>query len=148
MACCALCMKMIGGVRMHSDDACPVRASFWCSQCGCYGHLPEDCDEVVHVRRPRTLEELIPEDVRARWGISTTTLIPWEKPADITEAEREIAESNTIEIRYREGRLDNKIRETMRLFKLPTVHKMDHNLVKLQKWAVYHGMKVSLVLEK
>lgn len=144
---CALCMKMVGLTRVHDDSGCPVRSSFWCSQCGCYGHLSEDCDEVVHVRRPRTLEELIPEDVRARWGIQTATLIPWEPP-NLAEAEREIADPNTIEIRYREGRLDNKIRETMRLFKLPTVHKMEHNLAKLQGWAVQHGMKVALVLEK
>ena len=144
---CALCMKMVGLSRVHSDGVCPVRASFWCSQCGCYGHLPSTCDEVVHVQRPRTLEELIPEDVRARWDIDTATPIVWVKPS-LEDAEREIADNNTIEIRYREGKMDNKIRETMRTYKLQTVHKMEGNLLKLRSWAVQNGMKLVLIQEK
>jgi hypothetical protein len=138
---------MLGLRRNHGSEPCPVRASFWCSQCGCYGHRPVDCDEARHVYRPRTLEELIPADVRERWDIDTTTPIVWMKPS-LEDAEREIADTNTIEVRYREGKQDSKIREVMRAHKIPTVHKMEGNLQKLRLWAVAHGKKIRLVQEK
>jgi hypothetical protein len=138
---------MLGISRKHGDDPCPVRASFWCSQCGCYGHRPVECDTVTHVWRPRTLEELIPADVRARWGIDTETPIVWQIPS-LEDQEREIADHNTIEVRYRDGKRDNKIREVMRDLKIPTVHKMDGNLMKLRQWAVANGKKVCLIQEK
>jgi len=142
---------MLGITRIH-DGACPVRASLWCSQCSCYGHRPIECDEARHVWRPRTLEELIPADVRERWDIDTTTQIVWHapscRPLTVEDAEREIANTNTIEVRYREGKQDNRIREVMRHLKIPTVHKMDGNIQKLRMWAVSHGKKVRLVQEK
>ena len=129
-----------------------MRASLWCSQCSCYGHLPSDCDEAKHVWRPRTLEELIPADVRERWDIDTTTPIIWHaptcRPLSLEDAEREIAETNTIEVRYKEGKQDNRIREIMRTLKIPTVHKMEGNIQKLRAWAVVNGKKVRLVQEK
>ena len=137
---------------MHDDDDCPVRASFWCSQCGCYGHRPAECDEVTHVTRPRTLEELIPADVRARWGIDTETpllqVLGTSGEPTLEECEREIADSNTIEVRYREGSRDTRIREVMRGLKIATVHKMEDNLLKLRRFAVANGKKVRLVQER
>lgn len=97
--------------------------------------------------RPRTLEELIPADVRERWKIDTETSIVWMLPK-LEDAEREIAEINTIEIRYREGRMDNKIREFMKQNKIVTVHKMEGNIQKLRAWAVSQGKKVRLVQER
>lgn len=147
MTCCTTCKSMLGLVRTHEGD-CPVRASLWCSQCSCYGHRPAECDEAKHIWRPRTLEELIPADVRERWDIDTTTPIVWTGPVSIDDAEREIAETNTIEVRYKEGKQDNRIREVMRTLKIPTVHKMDGNIQKLRAWAVSHGKKVRLVQER
>jgi hypothetical protein len=98
-------------------------------------------------RRPRSLEELIPNDVRQRWDIDTETLIVWTKP-DLQDAEREISDVNTIEIRYRDGKMDNKIREYMKANRIITVHKMDGNLQKLRAWAVSQGKKIRLVQEK
>ena len=102
--------------------------------------------------RPRYLEDLIPTDVRERWDIDTTTPIIWHaptcRPLTIEDAEREIAETNTIEIKYREGKQDNRIREVMRHLKIPTVHKMEGNIQKLRGWAVTNGKKVRLVQEK
>ena len=142
---CSTCKSLLGLTRNH--DICPVRASLWCSQCGCYGHRPSDCDAVTHVERPRTLEELIPADVRERWDIDTATQIVWLKPS-LADCEREIADTNTIEIRYREGKQDSRIREVMRGLKVPTVHKMEGNLQKLRAWAVQNGKKVRLVQER
>jgi len=140
---------MLGIKRDHGPNGgCPVRASLWCSQCSCYGHVAVDCDEASHVWRPTTLEELIPADVRERWAIDTTTSIVWHPNTTLEDAEREIADTNTIEVRYREGKQDNRIREVMRGLKIPTVHKMDGNITKLRSWAIAHGKKVRLVQEK
>jgi hypothetical protein len=151
MTCCTTCRSTLGLTRFH-DGPCPVRASFWCSQCSCYGHRPAECDEAKHIWRPQTLEELIPADVRARWDIDTQTNIIWHaptcRPITLEDAEREIAQTNTIEIRYRDGKQDNRIREVMRTLKIPTVHKMEGNIQKLRSWAVAHGKKVRLVQEK
>lgn len=142
---------MLGLSCTHTE--CPVRASLWCSQCSCYGHLPTECDEVTHVWRPATLEELIPEDVRARWGITTSTYIVWPKTS-LADAEREIAETSTIIVK----KSDRTIREEMKKRKIPTVHAMDETLDKegkpkdgniqlLRKWAIQHGKKVRFLQE-
>jgi hypothetical protein len=143
---CNTCKSWLGIDRIHDGD-CPVRASAWCSQCGCYGHRANDCEQNIMWRRPRSLEELIPNDVRQRWDIDTETLIVWTKP-DLQDAEREISDVNTIEIRYRDGKMDNKIREYMKANRIITVHKMDGNLQKLRAWAVSQGKKIRLVQEK
>jgi hypothetical protein len=149
---CTTCFNTLRLTRTHEDGVCPVRASMWCSQCSCYGHRPAECEEAKHVWRPRTLEELIPADVRERWGIDTETPIIWNsptyRPVSIEDAEREVAETNTIEVRYRDGKQDSRIREVMRHYKIPTVHKMDGNIQKLRAWAVSQGKKVRLVQEK
>ena len=102
--------------------------------------------------RPTTLEELIPPEVRARWGIRTETPIIWTKPT-LEEAEREIADINTIEILYdpKKGKgasLDSRLREYMKANKIPTVHSENGNLAKLRMWAVSQGKKLRLVQEK
>lgn len=107
-----------------------------------------ECDAVKHVWRPRTLEELISVDVRERWGITTETLIVWPTELSLEDMEREVADTNTIEVRYKEGKQDNRIREIMRTLKIPTVHKMEGNIQKLRQWAVANGKKVRLVQEK
>jgi hypothetical protein len=105
------------------------------------------------VWRPATLEELIPEDVRARWGITTSTYIVWPKTS-LAHAEREIAETSTIIVK----KSDRTIREEMKKRKIPTVHAMDETLDKegkpkdgniqlLRKWAVQHGKKVRFLQE-
>jgi len=135
----------------HGSDPCPVAASLWCSQCCCYGHLPSACDEVTHVTRPRTLEDIIRqlggEEILERWGIKTSTPIIYETPT-LEVKEREIADINTVEVRYREGQRDRKIREVMRSYKISTVHKMEDNLLLLRNCLVdHHGKKLRLVQE-
>jgi hypothetical protein len=100
------------------------------------------------VWRPHTLEELIPTDVRQRWGITTETPIIWTTPVTLKDAEREIADLNTIEVRYREGKRDSRIREVMRMLKISTVHAMDGNMQKLSSWATANGKKVCYIQEK
>jgi hypothetical protein len=154
---CYHCKKSLGLTRVHAPGApCPVVASLWCSGCSCYGHTTASCDAVSHVTRPETLEELIPADVRARWGIKTRTLIHYPAASEITleDAEREIGEGSVIEIRHGalpEGpvKLDAALRTFMKAQrpKIETVHKMEGNLIKLRLWAVAQGKKIRLVQE-
>lgn len=164
---------MLGLTSIHADGVCPVKESLWCTQCSCYGHVATECDEAQHVWRPHYLEDLIPADVRARWGITTETPIVWVKPdyaslptkeaerKRLEDAEREVADTNTIDVLYSEdgsrkdcNRMDTRIRKVMQSLscqccpKLTSVHGKDGNLLKLRKWAVAHGKKVRLVQEK
>jgi len=102
----------------------------------------------AHVRRPATLEELIPADVRERWDLQTETPIVWSGSQTLEDIEREIADTNTIEVRFREGKRDSRIREVMNGLKIKTVHKMEDNLQRLRSWAIACGKKVRLVLER
>lgn len=142
---CFTCKHLLNIEVSHSKGtACPVRDSIWCSQCSIRGHTALDCTLVVHVKRPATLEELIPDDVRARWGIQTHTLIVWPTSQTLEDKEREISDANTIEVRFTDGKLDRSIRDVMRSLKIDTVHKMSDNLNNLRKWAVSNGKKVVL----
>lgn len=133
---CPTCLSWLGVSRTH-DKPCPVKASTWCTQCGQFGHRTIDCENKITWKRPESLEELIPEDVRKRWGITTKTLIYW--PAPTTEvAESEISNHETIVI----VKKDSKIREFMKQNKISTVHKMEGNIVKLREWAVENGKKI------
>ena len=152
--CCSVCRSWLGIVRSHGEGvACPVQASAWCSQCGCYGHRPADCTVVTGWTRPATLEELIPPEVRERWGIATATPIIWAGAPSVDVAEREISDTNIIEIRYSKGtgqrgaKLDARLREFMRQNRLDTTHSCDANLAKLRRWAVGQGKKIRLVPE-
>ena len=107
---------------------------------------------MTHVTRPETLEELIPADVRARWGIKTRTLIHYPAVSELTleDAEREIGEGSVIEIRHSPTlKLDAALRTFMKAQrpKIETVHKLEGNLIKLRLWAVAQGKKIRLVQE-
>jgi len=139
-----------------------MRASAWCSRCSCMGHIPVECDtpEVSMVDRPATLEELIPEELRERWGIDTRTEIAWgsAKSTSLIVKETEIANINSIEIRYsvkggREVGLDSQLRKYMKANGIVnatghTEHATTANLQRLREWAVSQGKKVRLVVEE
>lgn len=137
-----------------------MRASAWCSRCSCMGHIPVECDtpEVGMVDRPTTLEELIPEEQRERWGIDTRTEIAWSATTPLIVKETEIANINSIEIRYsvkggREMGLDAQLRKYMKENKIVnatghTEHATAANLLRLREWAVSQGKKVRLIIEE
>jgi hypothetical protein len=52
----------------------------------------------AHWERPTTLEELIPSDLRTRYGITSNTRIEFTAPRCAPESESEIASINTIVI--------------------------------------------------
>ena len=145
---CKTCYSVLGVHTAHVDGAtCPVAATYVCTQCGGNGHLASGCRVTTHVRRPRTLEELIPPDVRVRWGITTQTPIVWSRPT-VAIMEREVADENTIEIKHQGNNRDAKIREVMRQHKVRTAHSMEDNIARLRSWAVSQGKKIRILQEK
>jgi len=112
------------------------------------------------VDRPASLEEIIRslggDDLLKRFDIDTVTPIvyaaPRYRPLTIDDCEREIADSNTIEIRYSEAhrstKLDSRIRKTMKGLKIDTVHTTDGCVQNLRLWAAHHGKKVRIVQEE
>jgi len=111
---------------------------------------------VTHIWRPGTYEEIIRslggQYILDRWGLDTETQIvyhsPKYRPLTLEDQEREIAETNTIEIRYLKGRQDKQIRAIMEHLKLKTDHAMKDNLTRLRWWAISKGKKLRLVQEK
>jgi hypothetical protein len=148
---CSTCYSLLRVVCAHPENTkCPVRASFWCTQCACYGHSADECDDNDNDEdkgksgyRPATLEELIPEEVRLRWNIKTETRIQFMPARSLTldDKEREISPNNTIELPYK----DANIRSYMKVNKIPTGHSMKSNILLLREWAVNNGMKIRLV---
>ena len=146
MTHCEYCLEKLGIRREHGSTVCSLRASLWCSQCGSYGHTSSECTTIKHAWRPRTLEELIPEDVRKRWGITTQTPILWNTPS-LEDKEREIGDVNTIEIRHTSRTRDAAIREYMRANKISTDKRLESNIQRLREWAVERGKKLVLIQE-
>lgn len=139
-ACCETCFKWLGLRLRHEDGVCIVRAEAYCTTCSCKGHIASECNSLVtHVERPRTLEELIPLEVRMRWNIMTSTPIVWRTTEDV---------SNTILLRYhlKEGPgklgLDKTIRKYLRKQGITTGKSMNDNSLKLQDWATRNGQKI------
>jgi hypothetical protein len=136
-----------------------VRAGAYCTHCSCMGHIATECDDGrLMVDRPATLEELIPEELRERWGIDTRTEIAWPAKTALIDLETQIADLNTIEIRYlagagRESGLDARLRRFMKENRIVnasghTEHATKANMQKLREWAVAQGKKVRFVIEE
>ena len=153
MTDCIICKESLGIKRIHAvDELCPVQGSWFCSKCGNHGHLAKSCDEINHVAPLEYFEDLIRllggDESLERWGLTDTKTPLPKRELTLEVAEREIARTNTIDIVYREGKQDSRIREVMRHYKIPTVHKMEKNLIILRNWAVRQGKKVRLVQDK
>ena len=106
------------------------------------------------VERPATLEELIPVELRERWGIDSRTEIDWPegKPTDIDLLEAEIAENNTIEIRYSaKGGWDTGLNAQLKKFleanRLTSIPSLDGKMLRIRQWAVSQGKKIRIVKE-
>jgi hypothetical protein len=88
------------------------------------------------------------DDELERRGLThTRTPLP-KRELTLEVAEREIASTNTIDVLYREGTKDRRIRDIMGLYKIRTGKSMDTNLLLLRNWAVRHGKKVRLIQER
>lgn len=97
---CVTCKKFTGRLLSHDlGSVCPLAHSMICKRCIQRGHITEACTEDhAQWERPTCLEELIPYDVRHRWGLHTITPITFPIPRGSVGTESEIPDINTITI--------------------------------------------------
>ncbi len=151
---CASCLSLTGAIIFH-DDTCPVLPSLYCRRCSAYGHLAADCCQPWGYERPTSLEELIPHDIRQRWGVQTST--PFMNPFtrdQVRDAELS-GESIAWELRVlnvprddgemRKFMADNSIRRTHANASQKGKISQAENIARIREWAIERGFRVQFV---
>jgi hypothetical protein len=150
MSSCAVCLKYTGNTVIHDDGGCALAASILCRRCHHRGHLTTTCTYgVKHWERPTTLEELIPSDLRARYGITTSTRVEFTAPRCTPEAEGEIAPVNTIVIPDDYTQL-NEFAKKHKIV-VPNMKKKPAEaaiLTAIKDWAIHRGIRIVVSVPK
>ena len=110
------------------------------------GHLTAECSMEITWKRPRYLEDLISDEDKKRWQITTRTPILHTPltPTNYTEtALREISKTDTMRVINQ----DKKIRDFMRTNGVKTVHEQIENMRILTEWAIQQGKRIEFVKE-
>ena len=91
---CTICEFYRGANVVHGDDGCPFGKSVLCRRCHHRGHLTSNCTDGDYAQweRPTALEELIPVDLRLRWGIHSHTPLRFDAP----RTDRELGDINEV----------------------------------------------------
>lgn len=114
-----------------------------CRKCCNTGHVESECvvDDLFHWKRPLTLEELIPADVRERWNITTSTPIDWSNSKRDEDAKkRELHECNII-------RISDTFEDLVQLTKVLKIdHKGKSRADKLAKILEYSTLQGKVVI--
>lgn len=112
---CSICLQWVGIVTTHISEPCPTKDSVLCQQCYSYGHPASQCpDDWPHWTRPSTLEELIPADVRHRYGIRTATRLVFPETRKAGSIEEQLARRTNEQVHtmrvpnYRDTSTDDK----------------------------------------
>lgn len=130
----------------HTTENCPFRMSVKCLKCCMTGHLTAECSMEITWKRPRYLEDLISDEDKKRWQITTRTPILHTPltPTNYTEtALREISKTDTMRVINQ----DKKIRDFMRTNGVKTVHEQIENMRILTEWAIQQGKRIEFVKE-
>lgn len=97
-------------------------------------------------QRPRYLEDLISDEDKERWQITTRTPIlhtPLNGKNYRETALREIPKTDTLQVINQ----DKKIRDFMRVNGVKTVHEQIENMRILTDWAIQQGKRIEFVKE-
>lgn len=130
----------------HTTEDCPFRMSVKCLKCCMKGHLTTDCTMEITWQRPRYLEDLISDEEKERWQITTRTPIlhtPLNAKNYRETALREIPKTDTLQVINQ----DKKIRDFMRVNGVKTVHEQIENMRILTDWAIQQGKRIEFVKE-
>jgi hypothetical protein len=111
------------------------------------GHFSGDCSIQMTWERPRYLEDLIPEEDRRRWNITTKTRIihtPLTATTNLEAiAKNEIHPSMTYSIENQ----DKKIRAFMEKNLIKRHSKQVDNMREITQWCLQRGMRVEFTKE-
>jgi len=108
-----------------------------CKRCYQRGHSTDVCTEGASAwERPTCLEDLIPYDVRQRWGLHTTTPIAFYK-----RSESEIAEINTYVIPEEYSDLKEFIRAHKIEVAKVTKESKNECIKAIRTWATMRGYR-------
>lgn len=150
MSSCAICLKYTGVSVIHGDSGCELSASILCRRCHHRGHLTTMCTYgAAHWERPTTLEELIPHDVRNRYGITTSTRLEFAAPRCTPEAESEIATVNTITIQDDYTQLNEFAKKHKIVVPNMKTKKAEAAILSaIKDWAIHRGIRIVVSVSK
>jgi hypothetical protein len=136
---CRLCLKYKGKQVNHGDAGCALGESTLCHRCHHRGHLSVDCT-APHPQweRPKTLEELIPIDIRLRYKINTSTLIHYAGERDFAE----LPDINTIVVPDTFGGLSEFVESHGIEVEKVTKPGKKALLKAVKKWGVARGYRI------
>ena len=151
---CKVCLHYRGESIFHSAEGCNAAKNVKCRRCHNRGHFTSDCKEgYAQWERPTCYEELIPADVRIRFGIRVGTLPEFviEKPRGADTLHELANETNTIELPPLDDKeFYKKTDEVITLYNIPvktkTKESKESRLKAIQEWCVAHGRHLTHVL--
>ena len=117
---------------------CPLRASLVCRKCCCAGHSTSECD-YDNICSPNYIEDLIPVDVKERYGIISNT-----EYTICSDRKRLIHPIRNLDIINQ----DKWIREFMKNQNIHTSRKREDNIAKILEWAAKCGLNVRFLNEE
>ena len=132
---CETCRLWLGKNVEH--EICLLKADLRCRRCCGSGHSSSECTIKSMNVYPTYIEELIPQDIKDMYGITTQTAY--------TKSEK-IIEPHPIR-RIDIVNSDKWLREFMKYQRLQTARKREDNLTKIFEWAHANGLKIHLINE-
>ena len=129
---CETCRLWTGRSDTHNE--CPIRTNLVCRRCCGSGHSTAECTH-RNVIYPTCLEDLIPQDTKDRFSITTHTEY---NPVNLNAMTHDV---NRVDIINH----DKWIRDFMKHKHLPTARKREENLNRIFDWAAGSGMTVRII---
>ncbi len=143
MSFCLTCKKFKGKDILHGDDGCPLGKSVVCRRCHHRGHLTSTCTEDwPQWERPTSLEELIPADIRKRYGIITHTPIPFSLSRGQPGTDVELGTINEVIIPDDYSQLKEFIDAHKIKVEKITKESRSNCMKAIAAWGVSHGYRV------
>ena len=144
---CNFCENYIPSIpSKHTTENCSFRMSVKCLKCCMSGHLTSECSMQITWKRPQFLEDLISDEDKKQWQITTQTPIlhsPLTSTNYTETALREIPKTDTLRVINQ----DKKIRDFMRTNGVKTVHEQIENMRIITEWAIQQGKRIEFVKE-
>lgn len=145
---CLICKKYTGLSTSHDDDGCPLAESVLCLRCHGRGHLTSTCTYGVlpQWETPLHLEDLIPVETRARFGITTQTAITLTAKRGSKKARHE-RRSDLHEVVLKDDYTE--LRDFAKRYNITVDKKTkpdgDEILAAIKTWTVSRGMRLCIM---